>query len=330
MTGATGFVGQRLVPALEAAGWTVRATTRRPGGRWITPETPTGSRPAVRAGAPMDARADAWTPIVTGASAVIHLAAIAHQPLDIGDPVLRRQRRRALRDANVGLTGTLAHAAARAGVARFLFVSSIKAVADSGPERGAVDESRPPAPSDCYGLAKLAAERRLQRLAPLTPMDIVIVRPPLVFGPGVKANFARLVSLAGWSSRGLPLPLASIRNRRSLIFVDNLVSALLQILARAAPSTSGGQARLYHLADEPPLSTPELLERIAAAGGRRARLLPFPAAGLQALGRLAGREAEIGRLTESLVVDASRFRRDFDWTPPWTMDEGLRLTVRPR
>ena len=165
-------------------------------------------------------------------------------------------------------------------------------------------------------------------------MGIVIIRPPLVFGPGVKANFARLVSLADWSARGLPLPLASISNRRSLIFVDNLVSALLRILAAppqpAPPQGASPQVaspRVYHLADEPALSTPELLARIAAARGRRARLLPFPVAGLQTIGRLAGREAELARLTESLAVDGSRFRRDYGWTPPWTIDEGLAITV---
>lgn len=306
------------MPALEAAGYAVRATSREPSARWVTPA----------ATVPADWRR-AWLPIVSGAAAVIHLAAIAHQPLDQRDPAARRRSRRRLREANVGLTSALAHAAAEAGVPRLVFVSSIKAVADSGPAGEAVNERTPPAPADCYGLAKLAAERRLQRLAPATAMDIVIVRPPLIFGPGVKANFARLVALANWSARGLPLPLGSIANRRSLIFVDNLVSALLRIIAAPPALQPGEPARLYHLADEPALSTPDLLARIAAAGGRRARLLPCPVAGLQALGRLAGREAELDRLTDSLAVDGSQFRRDYNWSPPWTLDEGLAITVAP-
>ena len=310
VTGASGFIGQRLVAALAGRGLAVR-----PVSRGVSP-WPTPSRISTP---------EAWADCVEGAGNVIHLAAIAHQPLATGDAAARRAGRRALREVNVRMTTALARAAAHAGVDRFVFVSSIKAVGDSQPDARPLDEGQAPRPADCYGLAKLAAELHLERLAGTTPMDIVIVRPPLVFGPGVKANFARLMAVAAWSGRGLPLPLASVRNRRSLVHVDNLVSALIRILEIPSlpPPLPGRHARLYHVADEPALSTPELLQRIAAAGGRRARLAPFPVTGLAALGRLLGRQAEVERLTGSLAVDGSRFCRDFGWTPPLTLDQAL-------
>lgn len=310
VTGATGFIGRHLVAGLEARGLQVRAVARH-ATAWPTPVDP--------------ASADAWSALVDGAGAVVHLAAIAHQPLVTGDPLARRASQRRLRRINVTMTAALARAASRAGVDRFVFVSSIKAIGDSAPVDQPLREADRPAPADCYGLAKLAAERRLERIAAGTDLDVVMVRPPLVFGPGVKANFARLASLAGWSGRGLPLPLASIRNRRSLVHVDNLVSALIRILEiPSLPDPPPGRhARLYHVADEPALSTPELLRRLAATGQRRARLAPFPVAALVLLARLAGRSAEIDRLTGSLVVDGSRFRRDFEWTPPVAIDLAL-------
>ena len=314
VTGTNGYIGSGLALDLARRGLAVRAVSRG-ACLWPTPS-------------PISAP-EAWAECVEGAGTVIHLAAIAHQPLATGDAAARRAGRRALREVNVRMTTALARAAARAGVARFIFVSSIKAVGDSGPDARPLDEGQTPRPADCYGLAKLAAERHLERLAATTSMDIVVVRPPLVFGAGVKANFARLVALAAWSERGLPLPLASVRNRRSLVHVDNLVSALIRILEIPAlpPPLPGKHARLYHVADEPALSTPELLQRIAAAGGRRARLFPFPVTGLAALGRLLGRRAEVERLTGSLAVDGGRFRRDFDWTAPLTLDQALARTL---
>lgn len=326
VTGATGFIGQRLVTELVSRGRPVRAISRA-STTWPSPAPDQAVRWPLP---PAAAQPQGWGPLVDGAAAVIHLAAIAHQPLDDGNPSTRRAGRRALREVNVRMTLALARAAARAGVGTFVFVSSIKAVGDSGPDRRALAEDDEPSPADCYGLAKLAAERQLERLAATTSMDIVIIRPPLVFGPGVKANFARLVALAGWSARGLPLPLASIRNRRSLVHVDNLVSALARILETAplpAP-LPGRHARLYHVADEPALSTPDLLQRLAATTKRRAWLLPFPPSGLAALGRLTGRQAELARLTGSLAVDGGRFRRDFDWTPPLSMDQALARSTR--
>lgn len=339
VTGAGGFIGRLLVPALDSRGYAVRAISRdATEERLRTPSEPT---------------TEAWAPIVAGATAVVHLAAIAHRPAP--GPAGRRQ----LRAVNVLMTEALARAAAAGGVSTFVFVSSIKAVA-GGSRPDPVAETERPAPADCYGLAKLAAERRLDRVATDTPMRIVILRPPLVFGPGVKANFARLVRLARWSARGLPLPLARVGNRRSLLYAGNLVSAIARVLdcdgrgpgeppageppsgepapsrpaavdPASGPSRRRGRppevARRYHLADEPALSTPELVARIARACGGRARLFSVPAGWIATAARAAGREGIAERLTGSLVVDSGRFRRDFAWMPEATLDQGLRATV---
>ncbi len=317
VTGANGFIGRLLVPSLVARGYRVRAVSRQADdARLRTPVEPTAS---------------AWSAIVTDADAVVHLAAIAHQPPP------GRAGRRQLRAVNVQMPEALARAAATAGVSTFVFVSSIKAVAGK-PRSEAIDETDSPRPADCYGLAKLAAERRLDRVARQTGMRIVILRPPLVFGPGVKANFLRLMQLARWSARGLPLPLAQITNRRSLLYAGNLVSAIARVLDcrgrgpgeatpidGAAADTSG--ARRYHVADEPALSTAELVDRLARASGGRARLFPLPAGWIDAAARLLGRDGLVERLTGSLVVDGGRFRHDFEWTSETPLEEGLALTM---
>jgi UDP-glucose 4-epimerase len=316
VTGANGFIGRLLVPALERRGYAVRAISRASArDDWRPPLMPT---------------AEAWAPLVAGAVAVVHLAAMAHEPPP------GRDGRRVLRAANVLMTDAVARAAAEAGVATFVFMSSIKAVAAHG-DQSAIAESQRPAPADCYGLAKLAAERRLEHIAGTTTMRIVILRPPLVFGPGVKANFARLAVLAGWSARGLPLPVARIRNLRSVLYVGNLISAVARVLdcrgiapaAVAEPGAPAGVHR-YHLSDEPPLSTPELITRMASAAGGSARLLPIPWPWVTIAARVMGRSVEVERLAESLVVDSRRFRHEFAWTPEQSLDEGLVATLGPR
>jgi nucleoside-diphosphate-sugar epimerase len=316
VTGANGFIGRLLVPVLEQRGYSVRAISR------------TSARDDWRP--PLEPTAEAWAPLVAGAVAVVHLAAMAHEPPP------GRDGRRVLRATNVLMTEAVARAAAEAGVATFVFMSSIKAVAARG-DRSAIAESQRPAPADCYGLAKLAAERRLERIARTTAMRIVILRPPLVFGPGVKANFARLTLLARWSARGLPLPFARIRNLRSVLYAGNLISAVARVLdcrgiapaASTEPGSAGG-VRRYHLADEPPLSTPDLIARMASAVGGSARLVPIPWLWVTRAARILRRSAEVERLAESLVVDSRRFRQEFAWTPELSLDEGLVATLGPR
>lgn len=305
VTGANGFIGRHLVQALSAAGFRVRTVTRA--GAAVVPAAENSAHPGV------GAEAD-WSGAVAGADAVVHLAGLAHVALD------DRQARRRLRRVNVLSTERLAQAAARAGVSTFLFMSSIKAVAGHSGE-ALLTETTPPLPDDCYGVAKLAAERRLQRLAPDAPaMRILTLRPPLVYGPGVAANFAALSRLV---RRGMPLPLGAVRNRRSLIYVGNLTAAVVRCLQR--PDVPSGT---FHLSDGPPVSTPGLIRAIAQAQRRPARLVSLPVAWLTFAAELFGWRAQLGRLQGSLAVSNQHFCRSFDWEPPFTLEQGLQATLQ--
>ncbi len=302
VTGAGGFIGRHLVAALAAEGHRCRAVTRQVDSiGW-----PEGVE---RVGHPGLGPGTDWAPLLEGADAVVHAAGLAHLPVASGP------MRRHLRAVNVLATDRLARAAAEAGVRDFIFLSSIKAVAERSAETP-LDERVPPRPEDCYGVAKYAAERRLARVARQQPaMRIVVLRPTLVYGRGVGANFAALVRSV---ARGRPLPLAALRNQRSLLYVGNLVDAIVRCLAR--PAVPGG---VYHLCDDQTVSTPDLIRAIGQAIGRPARLFPVPAGWLAAGARLAGRERQWARLSGSLVVSNQRFKEAFGWTPRWTMAQGL-------
>lgn len=327
VTGAGGFIGQHLVRQLLEAGYSVRAVTRNPATFRLSPSsskgsearsskagtTPTGTghdgsmedwirsqRLQVLAHPGVGPDAD-WQPVLAGARAVIHGAGIAHVPLDAN-----RDSQRQLWRVNVRAPHRLARDAARAGVAQFIFLSSIKAAGEWSAPGHPLREDDPPRPEDCYGFAKLAAERHLQRLkhGPV----ITILRPPLVYGPGVKANFAALQKLA---TSGLPLPLGSVDNQRSFLAIDNLCSAIMAIL-----ENPGRAAGLFHLSDGPALSTPALIRAMAQAAGKPARLLPVPPALLAGLARLAGKSGIWQRLAGSLAVDNQRFCQQLGWKPP--------------
>ena len=310
VTGAGGFIGGHLLHALRAGGYRIRAVTRLPAGRrGLADADETVAHPGV------SATAD-WRPVVAGAHAVVHLAGLAHLPVD------DRNTRQALRRINVLATQQLAQAAVAAGVATFVFMSSIKAVADhSGAQP--LTEGSACRPEDCYGVAKRLAERRLERLARQSPgTRMLILRPPLVYGPGVGANFAALVRMVG---RGLPLPLGAIRNRRSLLYVGNLTDAVVRCLDRTHVPSG-----IYHLSDGEAVSTPELVAAIARAQGRRARLLPVPPRWLGIAARLAGKGAQFSRVAGSLEVSNRRFRDAFGWTPPFGLAPGLQATLAGR
>ena len=302
VTGASGFVGTALCRELLARGHAVRAAVRRviPQGA-LPPGLHQIHTPDIAADFDRRALAD-------GVDAVVHLAAIAHRTNPIEAEMLR---------VNCDSAVRLAEAAAGL-VRRFIFMSSVKVHGEDSGGRTYGEEDTL-APEDSYGRSKLQAERALTETAARNGMELAIIRPPLVYGPGVKANFLRLL---GWIYSGVPLPLASVRNRRSLIYVGNLVDAI----ARCAehPAARGP----FLVSDEESVSTPELVSRIARALGRPARLVPTPPVLLRVAGMILGRRDEIRRLTGSLVVDSSRARRLLDWRPPYALDAGLAETAR--
>jgi nucleoside-diphosphate-sugar epimerase len=222
------------------------------------------------------------------------------------------EHRRVNRDATLAL----ARAAQRAGVRRFVFLSTIKV---NGERTGDApfSERDTPAPADPYAQSKWEAEQGLGEIAAGGALELVVLRPPLVYGPHVKGNFLRLMKLV---ARRVPLPLGGVDNRRSLIYVGNLASAIERACRAAARGT-------FLVSDGTDLSTADLLRKLGEAMGRPARLFPLPAALLGALGRAAGKGDEVRRMLESLRVDCSAARRELQWQIPFTVEQGLRETA---
>jgi nucleoside-diphosphate-sugar epimerase len=304
VTGGSGFIGRALIPQLNAAGHDVIVSTRD-GGIVLPGAT---IRPVGELGPETD-----WSAALNGVEAVIHLAARVHVMNETAaDPVAENRR------INTAGTARLAGQAARHGVRHFIFLSTIKVngeTTDYTPFRAA-DR---PAPKDPYAIAKLEAETALLEIAEKSPMRADIIRPPLVYGPGVRGNFASLLSLC---AKQLPLPLASINNRRSLIYAGNLAALIGHILDH--PKSMGG---IYLARDGEDVSTPELFRRASAALGVASRIFPFPQSLLGLAAALCGKSAAVSRLTESLAVDDSPTRSDLDWTPPFSMVQGLQETA---
>lgn len=306
VTGANGFVGRAVCRLALAAGHTVTALVRRPGG------CVDGVREWVHDAPDFVGLADAW-PADLDADCVIHLAARVHVMRDESpDPD-------AVFDAtNVAGTLRVAEAARMHGARRFVFASSIKAVGEG--DRGMpLAEDVAPAPQDPYGRSKWRAEQALAQFGLRAGIDVVVVRPPLVYGPGVRANFLRMMDAV---SRGLPLPLGAIVARRSLVYVDNLADALLGC---AIDPRAAGEC--FHVADDDAPSVTGLLRLVGDALERPARLIAVPSTVLRVLGTLTGRRAAIDRLTGSLQLDTSRIKRMLGWHPPYTTREGLDATA---
>jgi nucleoside-diphosphate-sugar epimerase len=255
-----------------------------------------------------------WTDALRGVSTVIHLAARAHVMRDDSVNPLDEFRK-----VNVAGSESLARAAAANGVQRLVFVSTIKVNGEATQGSEQFTEADIPAPRDPYGISKWEAEQALHRIAAETGLEIVIVRSPLVYGAKVKGNFALMLKTL---RANLPLPLASVRNLRSLIFVGNLTDALI------ACSTYPAAARqTYLVSDGDDVSTPDLLLFLGQAMGHPARLWPCPAALLRVGGRLLRKSEQLERLLGSLRVDSSKIRRELNWTPPYSLQQGLRATV---
>ncbi len=299
VTGASGFIGTALCRRLLSRGHTVRAAVRH---------SPPPAAPGLQHVRVPDIAADFDRgALLDDADAVVHLAAIAHR--SASEALLRR--------VNVDATLRLAEAAA-GRVPRFVFLSSVKVHGeDSG--AGAFRESDSLRPEDDYGRSKSAAEQGLAELAARTGLELTVIRAPLVYGPGVKANFLRLLR---WVDSGWPLPFGSLNNRRSLVGVDNLVDAIA--LCAEHPGADGP----FLVGDAGPVSTPALVSGIASALGRPARLVRVPASVLLTAGALACRREEMRRLTGNLVVDASRARQVLNWSPLRSLQETLAETAR--
>ncbi len=303
VTGADGFAGRHLQQMLRERSIEYRAAVRVPGDRADARRFVVGD---------IGPNTD-WRAALDGIDAVIHLAGRAHVLKETAaDPRAEFMR------VNAEGTAALVAAAAAFGVRRFVYVSSI-GVLGNVTRDGAFTEDTPPQPHNAYAESKLAGETAVQA-AGHAGLETVIVRPPLVYGPHVRANFLRLMQLA---YSGLPLPLGGLDNRRSLVSIWNLCDLLVNVLRNpAAPGRS------LLVSDAEDLSTPDLIRRLAAAMGRPARLVPFPAILLKGAGRLLGRQAEIAQLCGSLCVDISRTRDRLGWAPPVSVDAALALTAR--
>ena len=254
-----------------------------------------------------------WGHTLLGVEAVIHCAARAHVMRGYAGYVLA-----AYREVNVAGTLFLAQQAASAGVKRFIFISSIKVNGESTVPDKAFNEFSLPAPEDEYGQSKLEAEHALLSLAERTNMEVVIIRPPLIYGPGVKGNFATLLKCV---QLGIPLPLGSVNNQRSLLALDNLVSLIMLCIDRSRSPQAANQTFL--VADGEDISTTLLLRKVAKAARCPIRLLPVPASILRTGAFLCGKEAMALRLLDSLKVDDTKVRTLIGWRPIVSMDEQL-------
>jgi nucleoside-diphosphate-sugar epimerase len=308
VTGATGFIGNALVKKLvnDRQFNGVVVAVRRMNASW-----PNGVRP-IQVGDLLSTTD--WGKALEGVDAVVHCAGCVHVMRSNTTDTLQ-----AYQEANVDGTIKLALQAAQAGVRRFVFVSSIKVNGDATASGCPFRADDRPSPMDPYGLSKMMAEEELRKFEVQTGMEVVIVRPPLVYGPGVKANFATMMR---WVARGIPLPLGGIHNVRSMVALDNLVDLLIVCLKHPAAAK-----QTFLVSDGEDLSTTELFLRIAQAMKKNSFLWPVPAFALEFGAALLGKREVAKRLCSSLQVDIEKTRRLLGWNPPVKLDEGLKKAV---
>lgn len=304
VTGATGFVGEAVVFRMlldkaYAPVAAVRGESRLNGLCDVVP---------------LDLSVSVELPALLHIDTVVHCAARVHVMSDTAaDPLAK------FREINVHGTTRLARKAAEAGVRRFVFISSIKVNGEATLPGMPFKADDQPAPVDPYGVSKCEAEERLREVGRETGMEIVIIRPPLVYGPGVKANF---LSMMSWLHKGLPLPFAALRNQRSLVALGNLVDLIVTCIAHPAAAN-----QTFLVSDGVDLSTTRLLRRMAAALGKRALLLPVPQLLLRAAAQLVGKGDMAQRLCGSLQVDIDKTRLLLQWSPPVSVDKALKDTA---
>ncbi len=306
VTGATGFVGRHLCKLLASIGHEVVGTTRS---NAIGTEVDGYELATI---ADLGDEID-WGPLLEGTDYVIHLAARVHVMRELEEDPLAAFRR-----VNVGGTERLLRHEHMRDVKRVIFISSVKVHGDETVKKpfSATDT---PVPPDPYGVSKLEAENLVEEIGAEVGFETVIIRPPLVYGPGVGGNFARLLRLI---DRGIPSPFGLVRNARSLVSVDNLCDLIRECLGNESAA-----GKRFLVSDNSDLSTPELVRHIAAALGRPSRLLPVPVVLMRIAANLFGRAAEVSRLTGSLQVDIDATLKTLDWTPPVSVKEGIASTV---
>lgn len=305
LTGTTGFVGRPLAARLLEKGYDLVASVRH-----CSDILPQSNLQLVD---DLTSMTD-WSNAIDAVSIVIHTAARVHVMSDsVADPLAEFRR--------VNLEGTvnLAKQAATAGVKRFIFLSSIKVNGESTRPGMPFTADDSPAPVDPYGISKAETEQALQELSVKTGMEVVIIRPVLVYGPGVKANF---LSMMRWLNRGIPMPFGEIHNKRSLVALDNLVDLIITCVDHPAAAN-----QIFLVSDGEDLSSTELLKRVSLSLGSAARLVPVPVGILNFAARLLGKREVAQRLFGSLQVDITKTRDLLGWTPPVSVDDALQKTA---
>lgn len=304
LTGATGFVGAALLRTLvQVRAYEVRALTRSDAAKLACP--------IEQVAVTSDWRTADFGRALLDVSVLVHLAARVHVMQDAAsDPMA------AFRAVNVDATLNLAKQAAAAGVKRFVFISSVKVNGEATQLSAPFLADAVAAPKDAYGISKMEAEQGLRQIAAQTGLEVVIIRPPLVYGPGVKGNFAALMRAL---QRGLPLPLQSVRNQRSLVGLENLVDFIMACTSHPAAAN-----QTFLVSDGEDLATPDLIRKMAEIACMPARLWSLPVWALHTGARLLGKGAAVERLCGNLQVDISKAKTLLGWTPPMSVDEGLK------
>ncbi|MDC5850441.1 SDR family oxidoreductase [Vibrio europaeus] len=305
VTGSTGFVGSRVVDLAIAKGEDVYGVVRR------ISDSATSSRQVL---VPDILSYKNWKETLEGIDCVVHCAARVHQ---MNEP--EKDALLAYRNVNTKATITLAKEAEKAGVKKFVFVSSVKVNGEFTEPGSCFSSVVAHPPTDPYGLSKYEAELELLKLSNETDLDVSIIRPPLVYGPGVKANF---LSMMKWVDKGIPLPLGAINNSRSLVFVDNLADLILTCC-----STPKAAGEVFLVSDNFDISTSQLLMIIASAMNKPNRMLPIPVFLIKSAAKVLGKGEVARRICANLQVDVSKTMKTLDWAPPVSFAQGIEKTV---
>lgn len=308
VTGANGFVGKKLCVYLSENGFTVRGVLRRK-----DQVDSHSSGIDYRVVGEINQNTE-WTDTLNDVDCVVHLAARVHVLKETsGDSLFE------FRNTNVAGTKRLAEVSALNGVKRFIYISSV-GVHGNKTLHHSFTEQDSPLPYDPYTLSKWEAEQVLQEIAKKSGMEVIVLRPPLIYGPNAPGNFGRLMAIIG---KGIPLPLKSVGNLRSFIYLDNFVDAIVTCIKHSALSY-----QTVLVSDGQDISTPDLVKMIAHAMGKKVKLIPFPVIALKALGKLTGKSLEVERLIGSLQIDSSKIRNCLDWKPPYTIEQGISETTK--